>query len=92
MQLLQIPFRKTAELAAYLSSHASVTAWVLLDDGDCAGARNACLEALQRLPGQPLMITMLSACQISLGDYAAAQAVLEPLHDATTNVCRDNRT
>jgi len=91
MQLLKIPFKTTNELAIYLSSHALVTAWVLLDDGDYAGARNACLEALQRLPGHPLLITILSACQISLGDYAAAQVVLEPLLDATPNATPEVR-
>jgi Zn-dependent protease len=86
MQLLQIPFKKTAELAAYLSSHATVTALVLWEDGDYAGARNACLEALQRLPDNPVIITILSACEITLGDYDAAQVVLKPLLDVTTKV------
>jgi Tetratricopeptide repeat len=91
MQLLQIPFKKIADLTAYLSSHATITAWALYDDGDYAGARSACLNVLQRLPGYPPIITILSACQINLGDYAAARIVLEPLLDATVDATPDMR-
>lgn len=86
MQLLQIPFKNSADLAAYLSSHAIVTAWMLLDDADYVGAQDACVAALQRRPGDQFIATMLSVCQINLGDYAAARRTLEPLRETTANL------
>jgi hypothetical protein len=79
MQLLTIPFKKSADLAIYLSASALVTAMTLYGDGDYAGARDACLKGLERLQANPWFSITLSASHINLGEYEAAQAVLEPL-------------
>jgi Peptidase family M50 len=79
LQLLQIPFQKSADLAIYLSASSIVTAVVLFNDADYAGARAVASKGLERLPGNPWLSTTLSACQISLGEYEAAQAPEEAL-------------
>jgi Zn-dependent protease len=85
MLLLQIPFQKNADLAIYLSSSSIVTAMALFADADYAGARDIAVKALARLPGQPSLSIILSACHISLGDFAAAQTVLDPLLSTTAS-------
>lgn len=80
-QLLQIPFRKGTELAIYLSTTALIGAMQLFNDQDYEGARRACLQGLERLPQDPMLSIILSACHINLGDYESGRAVLEPLSD-----------
>jgi hypothetical protein len=79
LQLLQIPFKKSSELAIYLSATPIITALELFNEFDYPGAREECLKGLERLPGNPSLSIMLSACQINLGEYDAARVVLEPL-------------
>jgi hypothetical protein len=79
MQLLQIPFLKSADLVIYLAASALVTAKALFDDADYAGASAVATKGLERLSGNPLLSIMLSACQIHLREYAAAKVVLESL-------------
>ncbi|MGO9935303.1 MAG: site-2 protease family protein [Steroidobacteraceae bacterium] len=79
LQLLQIPFKTRAELAAYLSATPILTALELFKESDYAGCRAVCLKGLERLPGNPSLSIMLSACQINVGEYDAARLILEPL-------------
>lgn len=91
LQLLQTPFRKSADLAVYLSTTALIVAIELLDDQDYEGARRACLQGLERLPRDPLLSALLSACHINLGDYESARGVLEPLIDSSPKLFPDLR-
>jgi peptidase M50-like protein/tetratricopeptide repeat protein len=79
LQLLQIPFKTSAELAVYLAATPVLSALELFKESDYAGACEVCIKGLARLPGNPLLSFMLSACQINLGDYEAAREILEPL-------------
>lgn len=90
-QLLQIPFRKSADLAVYLSTTALISAMQLLNDQDYEGARRACLQGLERLPRHPILSIILSACHIYLGDYESSRAVLEPLSDVSAALPPDLR-
>ena len=84
LQLLQIPFKKRADLVTYLSASSLVTALMLFADEDYAAARDAANQGLARLPANPWLSITLSACHINLGDYEAARNVIEPLLDAST--------
>ena len=90
-QLLQIPFRKSTELAIYLSTTALIGAVQLFNDQDYVGARRACLQGLDRLPRDPVLSIILSACHINLGDYESGRAVLEPLIDSPPTLFPDLR-
>jgi len=91
LQLLQTPFRKSADLAVYLSTTALIGAIELFKDHDYEGARRACLQGLERLPRDPLLSVILSACHINLGDYESGRAVLEPLLDSPPTPVPDLR-
>jgi tetratricopeptide (TPR) repeat protein len=82
LQLLQIPFKKSADLAIYLAASAIASSSVLFNDADYAGARDVAVKGLERLPGNLWLSIMLSACQTSLGEYDAARTVLEPFLDS----------
>jgi len=82
MQLLQIPFKTAARVATAFGNTYAGVAFVLFNDADYAGARKVCLKGFQRLPDNPLLSVMLSACQINLGEYEAARLILEPLLNA----------
>jgi hypothetical protein len=90
-QLLQIPLRKSADLAVYLSTTALIGAMQLFQDQDYEGARRACLQGLERLPSDPTLNLVLSACQVNLGDYEVARAALEPLLNAAVTLSPDLR-
>lgn len=79
MQLLQIPFKKAAVFAESLALGPVGATLVMYKDGDYLGAKETCLRELQRLPENPWLIGILSACQICLGEYESSQAVIEPL-------------
>lgn len=91
LQLLQTPFRKRAELVVYLSTTAVVSAIELFKDQDYEGAKRACHQGLERLPRDPLLSAVLSACHINLGDYESGRAVLEPLIDSSPTLLPDLR-
>ena len=91
LQLLQMPFRKSADLAVYLSTTALLGAIELFNDQDYEGARQACLHGLERLPRDPLLNVILSACHINLGDYESGRAVLDPLIDSPPTLFPDLR-
>jgi tetratricopeptide (TPR) repeat protein len=78
-QLIQIPFQKPDRLAEALSLGAAGAIFVAYRDGDHSGAKKACLEHLQLQPGNPWLLTLLSACHIDLGDYEQARAAIEQL-------------
>jgi tetratricopeptide (TPR) repeat protein len=84
LQLLQIPFKKRSELAIYLVATPILSALDLYRDSDYAGARDICLKGLERFPGNQWLSVTFSACQISLGDYDAAMATLNPLLEPAT--------
>jgi hypothetical protein len=42
------------------------------------------MRGLKRLPANVPLSLILSACQITLGDYRAAEATLVPLHNSET--------
>jgi tetratricopeptide (TPR) repeat protein len=89
--LLQIPFGKSTDLAVYLSATALVGAMQLFQDQDYAGARRACLQGLERLPSDPTLNVILSACHVNLGDYEPARAALEPLINSAETLTPDLR-
>jgi len=78
LQLLQIPFKKSADLAIYLAASAIISSSLLFHDSDYAGARDVAAKGLERLPGNLWLCIMRSACHSRLGEYDAARAVLEP--------------
>src|SRR6266700_2834231 len=82
LQLVQIPFKKSADLAIYLAAPAIASSSVLFNDADYAGARDVAVKGLERLPGNLWLSVMLSACHSMLGEYDAARAVLEPFLDS----------
>jgi tetratricopeptide (TPR) repeat protein len=79
LQLFQIPFKKDVALAESLGLGPAGAIFVMYKDGDYLGAKKACLDHLQHLPGNPYLLTLLSACYIDLGDYEPARADIEPL-------------
>jgi hypothetical protein len=82
LQLLQVPFQTEAQIAtAFGNTHAGA-ALVLYNDADYAAARDACLKAHERLPDNPFLKIILSACHIDMGDYESGRAVIEPLLDS----------
>jgi hypothetical protein len=86
MQLLQIPFRKAAAFTESLALGPAGATQVMYKDGDYFGAKDTCLRGLQRLPGNPWLIVLLSACHTSLGDYESGRASVEPLLDSTASL------
>jgi hypothetical protein len=58
----------------------------LFNDEDYGGARRACIRGLERLPGDPLLSIILSACHINLGDYESGRAAIEPVYDSTATL------
>jgi tetratricopeptide (TPR) repeat protein len=84
LQLVQIPFRKTADLAIYLSGGSIVSALALFSDGEFGAARDIAVRGLARNPNNVSLRLILSACQISLGDYHSAEVTLEPLLISST--------
>lgn len=81
LQLLQVPLKTSADLAVYLAATPVRSALELFKESDFAGARDVCLKGLERLPGNPWLRVMLSACQITLGEFNSALVILKPLHD-----------
>jgi len=84
LQLVQIPFKKPADLAIYLSGGSIVSALALFSDGEFVAARDIAVRGLNRLPDNVSLSLILSACQISLGDYHSAEVTLEPLLISST--------
>lgn len=84
MQLLQIPLKTNADLAVYLYATPLLSALELFKESDYIAARETCLNGLKRLPDNPWLNVMLSACQINMGEYNSARAVLEPLLISST--------
>jgi hypothetical protein len=82
MQLFQIPFKKDVALAESLGLGPASAIYVMYKDGDYLGAKKACFGHLQHLPGNPWLLTLLSACYIDLGDYEPARLNLDPLLDS----------
>ena len=91
LQLLQMPFRKSAELLVVLSTTALIGAMELFEAQDYEGARRACFQGLERMPRDPLLCIILSACHINLGDYESGRALLEPLIDSSPALLPDLR-
>jgi hypothetical protein len=83
MQLLQTPFKNKLALAESLGIGPAGAIVVTYNDGDYAGAKENCLEELQRTPENPWLMVCLSACHINLGAYESGRAVIEPLLDST---------
>jgi hypothetical protein len=72
MQLLQIPFQKTAALAEGLQWGSLGPILASYNDGEYQTAKDLCTEELQRSPGNPWLVILLSACNTNLGDYELA--------------------
>jgi tetratricopeptide (TPR) repeat protein len=83
MQLLQIPFQKTAELAEALRLGSLGPILASYNDGEYQTTKGLCTEELQRLPENPWLLILLSACHTNLGDYESAYKIVEPLLDST---------
>jgi Zn-dependent protease len=92
LRLLQIPFEKAAQTATAFGNTYAGVALVLFNDADYAGARAVCLKGFQRLPGNPLLSIMLSACHINMGDYESGRAVIEPVLDSPLTLSSEIRT
>jgi tetratricopeptide (TPR) repeat protein len=84
--LVRIPFQKSAQLAQGLALGPVMNALVTYKDGDYAGAKEICAQALQRLPENPSLVILLSASNINLGDYEAGRAIAEPLLESTATM------
>ncbi len=84
MQLLQIPFRNADELAEGLAMGDAGAILTTYNDGDYETARQICIIALERSPGNAGLTILLSACQVHLGDYESARSTIEPLIDTET--------
>jgi Peptidase family M50 len=82
-QLIQIPFQKPGPLANALSLGAAGAIFVAYKDGDYLGAKAACIEELEHLPGNPYLLMLLAASNIDLGNYEPARAAVEPLLSST---------
>jgi tetratricopeptide (TPR) repeat protein len=84
MQLLRIPFQRTAELAEGLRLGSLGPILVSYNDGEYQATKGLCTEELQRSPENPWLIILLSACHTNLGDYESAYEVVRPLLDSNT--------
>jgi tetratricopeptide (TPR) repeat protein len=82
-QLIQIPFQKPGPLAEALNLGAAGAIFVAYKDGDYWGAKAACIEELEHLPGNPYLLMLLAASNIDLGNYELARAAVEPLLSTT---------
>jgi Zn-dependent protease len=82
MQLLRIPFQKTAELAEALRLGSLGPILASYNDGEYQTAKDLCTEELQRSPESPWLVILLSACDTNLGDYKSAYKLVEPLFDS----------
>jgi hypothetical protein len=91
LQLLQIPFKNSSELAIYLSATPILSALELFKESDYTGARDVSLEGLERLPDNPFLKIMLSACHINIGDYESGCAVIEPALDSSATLSPEIR-
>jgi hypothetical protein len=91
LQLLEIPFKKRADLAIYLAASAITSSSILFYDSDYAGARDVAAKGLERLPGNLWLSIMLSACHSNLDEYHAARAVLEPFLDSSASEASELR-
>ncbi len=86
LQLLQTPFKKSQPLAEALDLGAVGACFVRFKDGDYAGAKHICIEGLRRLPENPWLLTLLSACHINLGEYESARVSIDPLLDSSARL------
>jgi tetratricopeptide (TPR) repeat protein len=86
MQLLQIPFQKTAELAEALRLGSLSPILASYNDGEYQITKGLCTQELQRLPENPWLVILLSACHTNLGDYESAYKIVEPLLDSNALV------
>jgi Zn-dependent protease len=91
LQLLQVPFQTQAQIANAFGNTYAGAALVLYNDADYAAARDVCLRALERLPENPFLKIMLSACHIDMGDYESGRAVIEPLLDSSMTLSPEIR-
>jgi hypothetical protein len=83
LQLIQTPFRKPQPLAEALELGTVGALLVGFKDRDYAGTKLACVEGLHRCPGNPWLLTLLSACYVNLGDYESARVSIDPLLDSS---------
>jgi hypothetical protein len=79
MQLLRIPFQKTAALAEGLQWGSLGPILASYNDGEYQTTKDLCSQELQRSPGNPWLVILLSACNTNLGDYESAYKIVEPL-------------
>jgi hypothetical protein len=91
LQLLQIPFETAAQTATAFGNTYAGVALVAFNDADYAGAREICLKGFPRLPGNPYLSIMLSACHINMGDYESGRAVIEPVLDSAATLSSEIR-
>ena len=82
MQLLRIPFQRTAELAEALRLGSLGPILASYNDGEYHLTKGLCTEELQRSPENPWLVILLSACHTNLGDYESAYKVVQPLLDS----------
>jgi hypothetical protein len=85
LALLRIPFLATEQLEPYLFTAPMLRAYIRFEDGDYAGARTICSEALERVPGNVHLRMLMSTCRSYQHDYAGALLVLRPLLQSQIN-------
>jgi len=78
-------------LTAYLSAYPIVTALKLFAEGNHTVARDTAMQGLARLPVNESLIIMVSACDIYLGEYLAAQTALAQLSESSFAKWPENR-
>ena len=84
MQLLQIPFQKTAALVEALRLGSLGPILATYNDGEYQTTKDLCTEELQSSSGDPWPVILLSACHTHLGDYDSAYKTVEPLLESTS--------
>lgn len=86
LQLMQTPFKSPQLLSEALQMGAVAAVFVRINDGDYAGAKDACIERVRRFPENAWLLTLLSACHINMGNYESARSSIDPILDSPVSL------
>lgn len=79
LALLQIPRNTPEQLESYLFTAPLLRAMARFENRDYRGAHAICAKALERVPDNMQLRVLVTACRVSLHDYAGSLAILKTM-------------